>query len=144
MRSTGGDGSARYVGIGSVSRACTRTAGKVAAGQSRLSHGVVLLWLTPQGTWSFWLTLVALLGLIAMHAVYWVVTHPVNKFWLQQENLGGFGSGFFSFGANCSGPSAGARPWTALRDRWEYSHVARAGFACVSLIALLIAVSDGS
>jgi hypothetical protein len=105
---------------------------------------VVLLWLTPGDTPGFWLTLVALLGLIAMHAVYWIVTHPVNKFWLQQENLGGFGSGFFSFGANQSGPSAEARPWTALRDRWEYSHVARAGFACVSLIALLIAVSDGS
>ena len=39
----------------------------------------VLLWLTPQGTLGFWLTFVALLGLITMHAVYWVVTHPVKN-----------------------------------------------------------------
>lgn len=31
--------------------------------------------------------------------------------------------------------------WTALRDRWEYSHAARAALALVSLIALVIAVS---
>jgi hypothetical protein len=85
--------------------------------------------LTPGGTPGFWLTLVALLGLIAMHAVYWIVTHPVNKFWLQQENLGGFGSGFFSFGANRAGLSTEARPWTALRDRWE-SPTSRGGL-CV-------------
>ncbi len=60
----------------------------------------VLLWLTPRGTLTFWLTLVALLSLVVMHAVYWIFTHPVNKFWLQHENLGEFASGFFSFGAN--------------------------------------------
>ena len=128
QRSTGGHGPARYVGIGSGSRACTRAAGKLRLDKSAyltvqpiyspgftfagvgepggLIATTVLLWLTPQGTLGFWLTFVALLGLIAMHAVYWVVTHPVNKFWLQQKNLGGFGSGFFSFGANRRGPSA--------------------------------------
>jgi hypothetical protein len=29
----------------------------------------------------------------------------------------------------------------AVRDRWEYSHVARAGLAFVSLISLIIAIS---
>src|SRR5215510_1189459 len=31
--------------------------------------------------------------------------------------------------------------WTELRDGWEYSHVARAGFGLLSLIALVIAIS---
>ena len=85
------------------------------------------------------MTLVALLGLIGMQAVYWLFTHPVNKFWLQDEKLSGLGSGFFSFGTN----REETRPisWTALRDRWEYSHVARAGLAFVSLLALVIAIS---
>jgi Domain of unknown function (DUF1772) len=100
---------------------------------------ITLLVLIPFGNADFWLTLVALLGLIGMQAVYWLFTHPVNKFWLQDEKLSGFGSGFFSFGTN----KEERRPvsWTELRDRWEYSHVARAGFAFVSLLALVIAVS---
>jgi hypothetical protein len=28
--------------------------------------------------------------------------------------------------------------WTAARDRWEYSHVARAALGAVSFIALVI------
>jgi hypothetical protein len=31
--------------------------------------------------------------------------------------------------------------WTELRNRWEYAHVARAGLALVSFIALIIAIS---
>jgi hypothetical protein len=97
---------------------------------------IILLFLTPFGSADFWLTLMALLG---MQGVYWLFTHPVNKFWLQDENLSGFGSGFFSFGTH----KGATRPadWTELRDRWEYSHVARAGFAFMSPIALVIAVS---
>jgi Domain of unknown function (DUF1772) len=102
----------------------------------------VLLFATPWGTADFWLTLVALLGLVGMHAAYWILTHPVNKFWLEDEELGGFGAGFFSFA------SAGARQdenrpvdWTDLRNRWEYSHVVRAGLSAVSLVALAVAVA---
>jgi hypothetical protein len=40
---------------------------------------IVLLFLTPSGSADFWLTLVTLLGLIGMQAVYWLFTHPVNK-----------------------------------------------------------------
>src|SRR5687768_564946 len=47
-----------------------------------ISTGTLLAF-TPQGTGAFWLTLVALLGLIGMQAVYWLVTHPVNNFWLK-------------------------------------------------------------
>jgi hypothetical protein len=45
------------------------------------------VFLTPSGSADFWWTLVALLGLIGMQAVYWLLTHPVNKFWLEGENL---------------------------------------------------------
>ncbi|HZA55208.1 MAG TPA: hypothetical protein VE616_13235 [Candidatus Udaeobacter sp.] len=104
---------------------------------------ISLLFLTQPASADFWLTLVALLGLIAMQAVYWLATHPVNKFWLGDVNLDRFSSGFFSFRVNRSRVQKEARPpdWTELRNRWEYSHVARAGCAMVSFIALLIAIS---
>ncbi|GAB4368075.1 MAG: hypothetical protein Kow00121_06890 [Elainellaceae cyanobacterium] len=75
-----------------------------------------------------------------MQAVYWLLTHPVNQFWLEGENFSGFSASFFSFKAN---PSSETHPadWTDLRNQWEYSHVVRAGFALVSLIAIVIALS---
>ncbi|MBD1919332.1 hypothetical protein [Phormidium sp. FACHB-77] len=48
---------------------------------------IVLVFLTPSGSTDFWLILVALLGLLGMQAVYWLVTHPVNKFWVEGETL---------------------------------------------------------
>jgi hypothetical protein len=102
----------------------------------------VLLFLTPAGTTAFWLTLAALLCLAAMHGAYWVLTHPVNKFWLEGEKLHRAGAGFFAFD-----PLAGSRvqiradDWTTLRDRWEYSHVVRAGLASVGLTCLVTAIA---
>jgi hypothetical protein len=102
----------------------------------------VLLFLTPAGTTAFWLTLAAFLSLVAMHATYWVLTHPVNKFWLEGEKLHRAGAGFFAFD-----PLAGSRvqihadEWTTLRDRWEYSHVVRAVLASVGLICLVTAIA---
>lgn len=106
---------------------------------------IVLLFLMPRGGADFWLTVVALLGLIGMHAVYWLATHPVNKFWLEGETLSGLGSGFFGWGSASqrSDPSERRPPdWIALRNRWEHSHVARAGLAAISFFALLIAISS--
>ena len=37
--------------------------------------------------------------------------------------------------------TAGAGDWSKLRDTWEYSHVARAVFAMLSLLCLSIAVT---
>jgi hypothetical protein len=107
-----------------------------------LQHNLalILLFFTPLGSAEFWSTLVALLGLIGMQAVYWLLTHPVNQFWLEGENLSGFSTGFFSFGANRSNTTDPV-DWTDLRNQWEYSHVVRAGFALVSLIAIVIAIS---
>ena len=104
---------------------------------------IILLFLTPLGSADFWLTLAALLGFIGMQAVYWLVTHPVNKFWLEGQRLGGLGSRFFSFGANRSSFQNETPPadWTALRNRWEYSHLARAVLAMLSLICLVTAAS---
>src|ERR687896_1653801 len=100
---------------------------------------IILLFFTSLGSADFWLTLVALLGLIGMQAVYWLFTHPVNKFWLQGEKLSGFSSSFFSFAsASRPGRQSETHPvdWTDLRDRWEYAHVVRAGLSAVSFIAL--------
>lgn len=104
---------------------------------------IILLLFTPWESAEFWLTLVALLGMVGMQAVYWLLTHPVNQFWLEGENLSGFSAGFFAFRANRSNETRLA-DWTDLRDQWEYSHVMRAGFAFVSLIAILIAISINS
>ena len=85
----------------------------------------------------------ALLGLAGMQAVYWLFTHPVNRFWVEGEDLGRFGSGFFSFGESRSrlGNDPSPPDWTQLRNRWEYSHVARAGLSLVSLLALVVAIT---
>jgi hypothetical protein len=105
---------------------------------------LLLLILTPAGTPPFWWILVALVALVAMHATYWIVTHPVNKFWLKDQALGDAGRGFFRLNpAHRSGPSErdGAVAWTQARDRWEYSHVARAIFAAIAFLALIVAVA---
>ena len=102
---------------------------------------ILLLFVTPVASAAFWLTITALAGLIGMQATYWIFTHPVNQFWLQNEKLNRMGSGFFSFAAKT--PRSTPVSWTELRDRWEYSHVARALFAFVSLGALVIATACG-
>lgn len=90
------------------------------------------------------LTLIVLLGFIGMQAVYWTVTHPVNKVWLRDQALQGLGADFF---AADPGQRSGSQPetlppdWTAQRDRWEYSHVARAVLGLVSLVAIVVAVA---
>ena len=49
---------------------------------------------------------------------------------------------FTSRGTKRSGLDKAHPPsWTALRNRWEYSHVARAVLAMASLMALVIAIS---
>jgi len=97
---------------------------------------IVLLFVTPRGSAPFWWTLAALAMLVASHLTYWFVTHPVNNFWLKDTNLSGFGKTFFSLFT----PEAGA-DWSKLRNVWEYSHVARACFATLSLVALALAVT---
>jgi hypothetical protein len=102
-----------------------------------------LLLATPGGSRAFWLTLSAFVALLVMHATYWLVTHPVNNFWLQGSNLKGFGARFFSFDPLQRKARTGALDWTALRDRWEYSHVLRSVLGLASLGLLVAAVAAG-
>ena len=103
---------------------------------------LILLFLTPESSADFWLTLMALLGMVAMQALYWLVTHPVNQFWVEGVQLNRMSSGFFSFGTSRSRRDSKTPPdWTELRNRWEYSHVARAGCALVSFLALVMALT---
>lgn len=103
----------------------------------------VLLLAMPGGSAAFGWTLAGFLALLTMHAVYWAVTHPVNRFWLKDQDLKGFGKGFFAFDPlrrerHHADPD---QLWRKLRNRWEYSHVLRAILAALSVVALLIAVA---
>ena len=98
----------------------------------------LLAFLMPAGSSSFWLTVTSCIALALMHAVYWVLIHPVNNFWLKDINPQGVGGAFFGFG---SAPArSGQFDWTTLRDRWEYSHLARAGLAVLAFVLLVTAV----
>jgi hypothetical protein len=69
----------------------------------------------------------------------WIAADPS----LEGKTLSRLGSGFFSFGRTRPTESQ-ATDWTALRDRWEYSHVARAAFATLSFILLVVSIPYGS
>ena len=98
---------------------------------------LVLLFLYRAGGGPFWWILAALLFSVASHATYWLITHPVNNFWLKDVDVRGLAKTFFStFSAN-----AGNADWTRLRDIWEYSHVARAVLASLSLVAVTVALA---
>lgn len=100
---------------------------------------LALLVVTPTGTPRFWLTALAFACLLTMHALYWALTHPVNRFWLKDQALHGAGAAFFD--AGIAGAPGADQDWTKLRDRWEYSHVARAAFAMAAFILLVIAAT---
>jgi hypothetical protein len=96
----------------------------------------VLLVMTPVARTMWWQVLIALLLLIAMHLVFWLVTQPVNKYWLASEKIGPTGARFFAV----EKARGVIKDWTALRDRWEYSHLARAALAGTAFVLLVIAV----
>lgn len=92
---------------------------------------------TPLATTAFWLTAAALVAAIATHALYWTLTAPVNKFWLQDSQLSTSAQRFF--GAAADGRLEDCT-WTTLRDRWERSHVYRAATAMLALVLMVTAV----
>lgn len=91
----------------------------------------------PAGSLEFWLALGAFLLIAALHAVYWIFVHPVNKVWVKDMNLKGGSRSFFDAGK--AGPQA---DWKASRNRWEYSHAVRAALnlAALALLATAAAV----
>jgi hypothetical protein len=110
---------------------------------------LLLVFLTPAGSLAFWLTLGAFIALLAMHLLYWLLTHPVNNFWHADFKLrGGVTTGladrFFSSNPLARTKEAGEESppdWTVLRDRWEYSHVYRSVLAMLGFILLVTAVA---
>ena len=104
---------------------------------------LILLLLTPADNPAFWWILAAFVALLAMHAVYWIVTHPVNKYWLKDIRLAGAGREFFALDPMNKGAATedGSNGWRKLRDKWEYSHVLRAVLAAIALIALIVATA---
>ena len=100
-----------------------------------------LLIATPFASPAFWPTLVALVGLLIMHGVFWAMTQPVNRFWLRDQKLHGAGAAFFAVGARHDSGQSADHAWATYRNQWEYSHVARAVLAMLSLISLVWAVA---
>ena len=96
----------------------------------------LLLFLLPFAGPKFWWVAAALLLFLASHLTYWLVTHPVNGFWLKDAQLGAMSGGFFSLFS-----VTGETDWRKLRDIWEYSHVARACLSMASFIAVTIALA---
>lgn len=103
---------------------------------------LALLVMTPAESAAFGWTVAGFVALAINHATYWIVTHPVNKFWLKDQDLGRIGSGFFGFAPVMQQQLADSETlWLRVRDRWEYSHVARAILSAAGLIALAVAVA---
>lgn len=115
------------------------TIGGIAEPASIVALGV-LLYLTPYGMARFWWTAAALLLMLAAHGTYWLMTHPVNQFWVEGVDMSGAGSSFFSVFTG----RAEAKHWTELRNIWEASHVIRAGVSLVALIAIAMAISESA
>lgn len=106
-----------------------------------LLAALVLVVMTPADTTAFRLTLGAFVALLTMHTTYWLLTHPVNNFWLKDFKLQGAGGRFFSFDPLQRAGDAGKQDWTALRNRWEWSHVLRAALGLISLTLLATAIA---
>lgn len=106
-----------------------------------LVASIVLLVFTPRGTMGFWLTCGAVLGMIGMQIVFWIYTQPANRFWLESVKIGNLGAGFFALSpTGQSGTENNTADWRRLRDRWEYSHIVRAGLVFLSFLFLLLAL----
>lgn len=102
---------------------------------------LLLLFVSPRTGAALWLTGGAFVALLAMHGAYWLLTHPVNNFWLKDAALPRAGAGFFAFDPLGRHEAAGQPPWRHLRNRWEFSHVVRAALGLTSLTLLAAAVA---
>ena len=94
--------------------------------------------LPPGGTASA-LAWAACASALTVQALYWLIVHPVNRFWLKDSQVDTASKGFFAIGA---GDHADA-DWTALRDRWERGHAVRAVFATLALVLLAASAAIG-
>jgi hypothetical protein len=97
---------------------------------------LLLLMLTPQVSVQFWLVLAALASLVAVQVIFWTLTQPLNKYWFQNTKLSRSATRFFE-----AGSAAEAADWTAMRNRWERSHVLRTIASMLGLLLLTTAAA---
>jgi hypothetical protein len=81
---------------------------------------------------------IAFLCVVAMHVVYWVFTHPINRLWLESVEIGGVSERFFGRDKVKSRAPGDDQAWGRLRSRWERSHVVRAALGLAALVSLLV------
>lgn len=84
---------------------------------------------------------IAFLCVVAMHGVYWVFTHPINRFWLEDVDMGASSERFFGRDLVKSRAPGDGERWRRLRWRWERAHVARAALGLAALVSLLLSVA---
>jgi hypothetical protein len=95
-----------------------------------------LLIVTPQHSLQFWLVLAAFASSVTVQIIFWTLTQPLNKYWLQNTELSRSATRFFE-----AGSAPAAADWTVMRDRWERSHVLRAIASVLALVLLTTAVA---
>ncbi|WP_292234342.1 DUF1772 domain-containing protein [Mesorhizobium sp.] len=83
----------------------------------------------------------ALAGLLIMQLVFWFMTQPINKHWLQEVELTAPTKRFFATEGRDEPALPPTQEWTVVRNRWELSHVLRAALAMLSLILLTTAIA---
>jgi hypothetical protein len=99
---------------------------------------LVLLIVTPRHAPEFWPLAGALATLVAVQVIFWRMTQPVNKYWLEATAISDPAKRFFETGqAQADAPI----DWTVARDQWERSHVLRAVAAMLALLLLTVAVA---
>src|SRR5262245_35836403 len=96
----------------------------------------ILLFMTPAGTAAYWLVAGALLAMIVVQIIFWTMTQPANRFWLEGTELSRPATRFFQ-----TRQASTPRDWMAARDQWERSHIFRALAATLGLFLLTLAIA---
>src|SRR5581483_1296004 len=89
----------------------------------------------------FWLLLIAFAAIVAMQAIFLLITQPTNKHWLKNQPMGRAGAKFFAVDQTQPSSHPDDLNWIRLRNRWEYSHLARAVLSGIGFIALIIGIA---
>ena len=104
---------------------------------------LILLLVMRNGGAPFWWIFAAFIAILSMHAVFWFITQPANRYWTKNIRLGKAGGKFFA--AEQPGEHSTEdkhQDWRQVRDQWEYSHIARAVLSTIALIALAVAIAS--
>lgn len=97
---------------------------------------LAMLFMTPRRSAQFWLVAGAAIAFVIVQAIFWLMTQPVNKYWLENTEISHTATQFVA-----SGAAAKPADWTQMRDQWERSHVVRAIASATGLLLLTSAVA---